>query len=112
MRMQQLVDLQRLIFSNQRNNAEAGSLASLVELIFRLLDRRDHQRSDCLSLLPIHFPVSAGALHSDRDGVWTQRDARCITKRLDLAEIRQFVAELNDFGHTTKMLDQANRGTE
>src|SRR5712692_10614769 len=112
MRAKKIVNLDGLFIADKRNHAKAGGLPGIILLVFGLLDSRDQERGGGQGFLTIDLAVAAGTGDAIGDGVRTETNAAGIAQRLDAVIIGNQVAELDDFGHTAEMLDQASSAAE
>src|ERR1700722_5521230 len=109
---EQVIDFNRLLVADQGNDTEAGGLARVIFLVFRLLQCRREQGGDADSFLSIDFAVATGPGDSVGDGVRTEANPAGITQRLDALIVGNHVAELDDFRHAPEMLNEAGSAPE
>src|SRR5437764_11176253 len=106
-RAQEIVDFERLLIADQRNDSEAKRLARAVVLIFGLFNGRSDERGGSQRFLAIDFAVAAGARNAIGHGVRKQMHAASVAQWLDAPIVGNHVAELNDFRDATEVFDEA-----
>ncbi len=112
MRAEKIVNLDGLLVTDQRNDAETGGLAGIVLLVFGLLDGGGEERGGGERLLTIDLAVAAGAGDTIRDGVRAEPNAAGVAQRLNAVIVGNQVAELDDFRDATEMFDKASGAAE
>src|SRR5712664_422403 len=109
---EKIVNLDGLFVADQRDHAEAGGLAGIVFLVFRLLDRRGEEGGGGQGLLTIDLAVATGAGNAIGDGVRLETDAAGVAQGLNAVIVGDQVAELDDFLHATEMCDETSGAAE
>src|SRR5947207_10429802 len=103
---EQPLDLERLVVSDERNDAEA------LALVLGLVDRCPDQRRDGERFRLVRLVGRAAVLHTMRDDVRLERRFARVAQRADLPAVAEMVAELDDLGNAAEVLGEADRASE
>src|SRR6266478_538107 len=108
MQSQEAIDFQSLFLAHKGHDTKTGWPSELVDLVVGVFKCRAYERSNDLGLRVVDFSIPGGAGDVIGNEVRSQPHAARISQRFNVTDVRELVAELNDFGATAKVLNQPN----